>query len=145
MIEMTYAQLNNQGFDQAIQRLMMLPLSMKAAGLVKELCEDVLLARDKTGKEFFQEVVAPRTKKDESGKIVLNDKGKPEISPEMAAEIDTIMAEWAPKTVKLDREKLYFHMLGDFTLSAVDLSLFREYLDPVLTGLSVVPNEAEPA
>lgn len=132
MIKMSYHEISNFGFTQAVQKLAGTPMNTRLAYAIKKIVDELNRGRKKVSTEYQAEIVAKYAKKDAEGKII-----HPEGHPE-AFDIDETHKEaftkdqeaFGIREYEINRAKLTLADLDNVKLSAQDLSM----LEPLYEG-----------
>lgn len=123
-IKMTYAQLNNESFLNAVRELGNQKLPVKVAYSVKKLIDSIHSARTKIASEYKSEIIEKFGKMGDDGSFDIEDTKKDEAKQAAIS--------FGDKEIDLGREKLYLESLQTIDLTASQLSS----LEPVVTEFS---------
>lgn len=147
MIEMSYEQLSNQGFLQAVHGLAQQRLPIKGAYNVKKLADAIMRARKEIGQEYMEVVVEKFAQRDADGnKIELE--GEIQFKNETPEEKDAFLKtqeEFGKKIKKIDRHKLVLglHLSDNVELSASELSILSPLIEDTESSIPVIPFQGQ--
>jgi len=136
--KMTYEQVSSNQFIQSVQRLAGAPFNPQVAFKIKKLVDELNRNRALIHDAYKADIQDVYGLKDAEGKIVMADQGQGfEIIPEKMEAFQVAQEGFGKREFTVNRDKLFLQELGNFQMSAADMST----LEPIMT----FPQEATDA
>ena len=136
---MTYKQITDPNFGQAMQFLTSQGMPIKVSYNIKKLTDAIQIARKQIGAEYHKEIVLEFAKKKEDGTIAhpLDADGKEnknefDIDEARKEELEKAQEAFGRKVYNINRDKIFLESLENMKISASLLGA----LDPILTEMS---------
>lgn len=121
MVSLSYSDISNQGFDQAIQKLLFTPMHGARASVLHSLGKKLSAFKKQIHKEWKETIVAKYAQKDEKGEAVVDPLGNFVSLEALKDESESAQKAFFDQVFTLEMDPITPEFLGDARVSAADL------------------------
>lgn len=124
IIKVTYSEVTNTAFTQAVQRLANTPMNLRMAYSFKKIADAAIKLKKQIAKEYETDLLNKYAKKDEHGKLVVAESHEGFVVDDANKEaFNKAEKEFGERTASLGREKISLAFLDGYGLKLTPADL----------------------